>query len=166
MNLEQDAYWMGRAMGLARLAAMRGEVPIGCVVVREGELLGAAHDGKELFGEPTAHAEILALRQAARRLGDWRLDGATLYVTLEPCAMCAGALLHARIARLVYGAGNPRWGACTGALFLEILQNPRFNHRVEVLAGVLAEEAGRLLRETFREWRQDRREDASPNETV
>lgn len=164
MTAESDAYWMDRALGLARLAALRGEVPIGCVVVRDGELLGGGHDGKELFGEPTAHAEILALRQAARRQGDWRLDGATLYVTLEPCAMCAGALVHARIARLVYGAGNPRWGACTAGL--EILQNPRFNHWVEIVTGVRAEEAGRLLRETFREWRGVRGAGESPSETV
>ncbi|MBI5154265.1 nucleoside deaminase, partial [Candidatus Poribacteria bacterium] len=99
----EDLGWMDRALGLAQLAARRGEVPIGCVIVRDGLLLGAAHDGKELFRDPTAHAEVLALRQACARAGDWRLDGATLYVTLEPCPMCAGAMLHARIARLVYG---------------------------------------------------------------
>lgn len=147
----EDARWMDRALGLAELAARRGDVPIGAVVVRQGELLGAGHDAKELDWEPTAHAEVVAIRQAARLCGDWRLDGATLYVTLEPCPMCAGALVHARIARLVYGASNPRWGVITN--HLNILQNPAFNHRVEVVSGVRHEEAARLLRETFRRYR-------------
>ncbi|MDK2971044.1 MAG: haloalkane dehalogenase [Candidatus Sumerlaeota bacterium] len=152
---EADAFWMDRALGQARLAAGRGEVPIGCVIVRGGELLASAHDGKELFWEPTAHAEILAIRQAAARAGDWRLDGATLYVTLEPCPMCAGAMLHARIARLVYGASNPRWGACSGAC--NLLADTRFNHRVEIHAGVREEACAALLRETFRQWRRAKR---------
>ncbi len=148
-----DGYWMDRALGQARLAAERGEVPIGCLIVREGEVLGSAHDGKELFKDPTAHAEILALRQAAHRTGDWRLDGADLYVTLEPCPMCAGALVHARIARLVFGARNPRWGACSGDL--DLVRHPRFNHRMEVVEGVRAEECADLLRRTFRQWRSE-----------
>lgn len=143
---------MARALAIARLAADRGEVPIGALVVLRGEVIGTGHDGKELFDDPTAHAEMMALRTAARHLGDWRLDGASLYVTLEPCPMCAGALLHARIAKLVYGASNPRWGACCPDL--NILQNPRFNHRVEVVSGVMQEECAGLLRETFRRWRQ------------
>lgn len=147
-----DEYWMRRALAWGRLSALRGEVPIGAVIVREGQLLAGAHDGKETFGEPTAHAEVLALREAAARQGDWRLDGATLYVTLEPCPMCAGALLQARIARLVYGASNKRWGACSNDL--NILENLRFNHRVEVISGVLEEECARLLRDTFREYRK------------
>jgi tRNA(adenine34) deaminase len=110
------------------------------VVVRDGELLGGAHDGKETLGDPTAHAEMLALREAAIRVGDWRLDGATLYVTLEPCPMCAGALLHARVGRLVFGASNPRWGACTAGREPNIVANPRFNHRMIVSEGVLGEE--------------------------
>ncbi|MBI1291713.1 tRNA-specific adenosine deaminase [bacterium] len=145
---------MRRALGWARLAADRGEVPIGAVVVRDGQLLGGAHDGKETLGDPTAHAEMLALREAAHRVGDWRLDGATLYVTLEPCPMCAGALLHARIARLVFGASNPRWGACTPGHEPNIVANPRFNHRLEVYSGVLAEECAALLKEAFRRYRQ------------
>lgn len=133
---------------------MRGDVPIGAVVVRQGILLGGAHDGKEVLGDPSAHAEMLSLREAARRTGDWRLDGATLYVTLEPCPMCAGALLHARIARVVYGAPNLRWGIDSAGL--NLLDNPRFNHRVEKLGGVLADECAALLRETFKAYRNAR----------
>ncbi len=151
----EDERWMGRALGWARLSARRGEVPIGAVVVRDGWVLGAAHDGKETFDDPTAHAEILALREAAHRTGDWRLDGAVLYVTLEPCPMCAGALLQARIARVVYGASNVRWGACGQEL--NLLANPRFNHRVEVSAGVLEDDCARLLKETFLSWREKAR---------
>ncbi|CAN5392507.1 tRNA adenosine(34) deaminase TadA [soil metagenome] len=142
---------MKRALAWARLAAERGDVPIGAVVVRDGELLGGAHDAKEVLGDPTGHAEILAIREAAARIGDWRLDGATLYVTLEPCPMCAGAFLHSRIARLVYGASNRRWGACTDDP--NILANPRFNHRVEVVSGILEEECAGLLKETFKKYR-------------
>ncbi len=151
-----DEYWMRRALSWGRLSARRGDVPIGAVVVRDRVLLGAAHDGKEVFGDPTAHAEILALRQAAERIGDWRLDGASLYVTLEPCPMCAGALLQSRIARLVYGASNVRWGACSQDL--NLLQNPRFNHRVEVIPGVLEAECAAILKETFRDYRRGRNE--------
>ena len=146
-----DADWMSRALGWARLAAERGEVPIGAVVVRGGELIAGAHDSKETFRDPTAHAEMLALQEAARATGDWRLDGAVLYVTLEPCPMCAGALVQSRIGRLVYGASNVRWGACSTDP--NILAQPRFNHRVEVTAGVLEEECASLLRETFKRYR-------------
>jgi tRNA(adenine34) deaminase len=155
--ISDDAMWMRRALAWARLAASRGEVPIGAVVVSpSGELLSGAHDGKELFGDPTAHAEMIALREAARATGDWRLDGATLYVTLEPCPMCAGALLQARIARVVFGASNPRWGACTPGTEPNILTNNRFNHQVEVVRGLLEQECADLLKETFRRYRLDR----------
>ncbi len=156
---ELDAHWMRRALGWARLSALRGEVPIGAVVVRDGVLLGGAHDGKETFDDPTAHAEVLALREAAARQGDWRLDGATLYVTLEPCPMCAGALLQGRIARLVYGAANPRWGACGADL--NLLENSRFNHQVEVVAGVLEADCAELLKETFRRYRVEKTKGAA-----
>lgn len=146
---------MSRALSWARLSARRGEVPIGALVVRDGGILGGAHDGKELFWDPTAHAEMLAIREAVRRTGDWRLDGVTLYVTLEPCPMCAGAILQSRVARLVYGAPNVRWGACS--LELDLLQNPKFNHRVEVTAGVLEEECAALLRDTFRSYREKKK---------
>lgn len=144
-----DARWMAQALGLARLAARRGEVPIGALVVRGGEVLGWGHDAKELRREPAAHAEMIALARAAKRHGDWRLDGAEMFVTLEPCPMCAGALVHARIARLVYAASNPRWGAC-GSGALDLVRDPRFNHRIEVVAGVMEEECAELLRAFFR----------------
>lgn len=147
-----DEEWMRRALGVARLAAQRGEVPIGCLIVRDGRLLASAHDGKELFWDPTCHAEMMAIRRAASVAGDWRLYGTTMYVTLEPCPMCAGALIHARVERLVYGASNPRWGTVSAGL--NILDHPAFNHRVEVAAGVLEQECGELLRETFRLWRE------------
>ncbi len=143
---------MERALGWARLAARRGEVPIGAIVVHEDRLLGAAHDGKETFRDPTAHAEVLAIREASNRIGDWRIEGSTLYVTLEPCPMCAGAIIHSRIARVVYGASNVRWGCCSGDL--NLLAVSKFNHQVEVVSGVLADEAAQLLKETFRAYRQ------------
>ncbi len=142
---------MREALRFASEAAGRGEVPIGAVLVRDNHLIAGAHDSKELTGDPTAHAEILVIREAARQQGDWRLDGTTLYVTLEPCPMCAGAMLQARIQTLVFGASNPRWGAC-GTEF-NLLRNPRFNHRVEIVSGVLAEQCGALLSETFRRYR-------------
>jgi len=146
-----DEYWMRRALAWARLAAARGEIPVGAVLVRDGELLGGAHDGKELFKDPSAHAEMLAMREGTARIGDWRLDGCTLFVTLEPCVMCAGALVHARVSRVVYAASNPRWGAETADL--NIMDNPRFNHRLIIERGLLAEESAALLKETFRRYR-------------
>ncbi len=150
-----DVHWMRRALAWARLAARRGEVPVGALVVREGEVLGGSHDGKELLLDPTAHAEVLAMREAASRLGDWRLEGTTLYVTLEPCAMCAGAMVHARIARLVYAAPNPRWGFETNGF--NLLSHHAFNHHVEVVRGVLEAESAELLRTTFRRYRESGR---------
>lgn len=143
---------MARALGWARLGARRGEVPIGAVIISDGgRLLGEAHDGKETFRDPTAHAEVLAIREASRQIGDWRLEGSTMYVTLEPCPMCAGAIIHSRIARVVYGASNVRWGCCSGDL--DLLSVPKFNHQVEVVSGVLADEAAQLLKDTFRSYR-------------
>lgn len=147
-----DEFWMRQALELARVAAERGDVPVGALVVRDGDVLGEGYDGKELELDPTAHAEVLAIRAAARRIADWRLERSTLYVTLEPCPMCAGALVHARVRRVVFGASNPRWGVISCGL--EILDNPRFNHRLIVRGGVLAEESATLLRETFRAWRR------------
>lgn len=146
-----DAYWMGRALGYARLAVQSGEVPIGCVIVREGKEFSGSHDTKELTKDPTGHAEINALRQAARRLGDWRLENCDLYVTLEPCPMCMGSLLQARIRRLIFGAPNKRW--TLGEQNALILQNPLLNHQVATTAGVLEEECSILLRETFKLYR-------------
>ncbi len=154
--------WMERALAWGKLAANRGEVPIGAVVVRDGILLGESHDGKEILKEPTAHAEVRALRQAAMKCGDWRLDGADLYVTLEPCAMCAGAIVHARIRRVIFGARNPRWGVLSNNL--EIFNNPKFNHQVEVVEGLMADDAAKLLKETFQTYRgANRRTDEGQN---
>ena len=122
-------------------------MPIGAVVVREGEILGRGHNRREIDGDPLAHAEILAIRQAARRMGGWRLSGCTMYVTLEPCAMCAGALVNSRVERLVYGAADPKAGYC-GTLG-NLVQDPRLNHRLEVTAGVLEGESAALLRGFF-----------------
>ena len=143
----EDVRWMGEALAEARAAAALGEVPIGAVVVREGEVLGRGHNRREVDGDPLAHAELLAIRQAAARMGGWRLVGCTLYATLEPCPMCAGALVAARVGRLVYGAADPKAGYC-GTLG-NLVQDPRLNHRLEVTAGVLEEESAALLRDFF-----------------
>lgn len=139
---------MREALGLAERAAAEGEVPVGAVVVTgEGQLVGAGQNRRERDRDPTAHAEMFAIRAAASRLGSWRLAGCTLYVTLEPCAMCAGAAVLARIERLVYGASDPKGGFC-GTLG-DLVRHPQLNHRVEVLGGVLAEESGAGLRAFF-----------------
>jgi tRNA(adenine34) deaminase len=143
-----DEEAMREALELARGAAERGEVPVGAVVVHEGRVVGRGANAREGAHDPTAHAELLAIQDAARTLGRWRLSGVTLYVTLEPCAMCAGAMVLARIDRLVYGASDPKAGAC-GSL-LDLSADPRLNHRFPVARGVLGEEAGELLRAFFR----------------
>jgi tRNA(adenine34) deaminase len=142
-----DSYWMMQALAEARRAAELGEVPIGAVVVRDGEVVGRGHNRREVDGDPLAHAELLALREAARRVGGWRLAGCTMVVTLEPCPMCAGALVASRIDRLVYGAADPKAGYC-GSLG-NLVQDPRLNHRLEVSSGVLAEASAALLRGFF-----------------
>jgi tRNA(adenine34) deaminase len=143
-----DERMMRLAVEEARACLEWGDVPVGAVVARGTEVLGRAGNERERRGDPTAHAEILALRQAAERLGTWRLDGCTAYVTLEPCAMCAGAMVLARIERLVYGAADPKAGFA-GSLG-DLVRDPRLNHRLDVEAGVLADEAGALLQEFFR----------------
>lgn len=143
-----DRAWMARALEMARLAGVRGEVPVGAVLVRDGRLLAEAHNRTVLDSDPTAHAEVVALRAGAGRIGDWRLTGTTLYVTLEPCAQCCGSLILSRVPRLVYGASDPKAGM--GGSLGNILQDSRLNHRVSLTTGVLADEAGRLLREFFR----------------
>jgi len=140
-------HWMRRALELAESAASIGEVPVGAVVVRDGEILGEGFNQPIGAVDPTAHAEIVALRDAARRAGNYRLTGATLYVTVEPCTMCAGALVHARIGTLVYGAPEPKSGAVESTA--RTLDNPRLNHRVEVIGGVLAEASATLLKQFF-----------------
>jgi tRNA(adenine34) deaminase len=139
---------MRRALELARRAAAAGEVPVGAVLVVDDEILGEGWNQPIGACDPTAHAEVVALRAAAARVGNYRLPGSTLYVTLEPCPMCAGALVHARVARVVFGAADPRAGAA-GSVF-NLLQSPALNHRAEVTEGILAEECGTLLREFFR----------------
>ena len=138
---------MRRALDLARIAAEWGEVPVGAVIVKDGRIVAEGHNRPRESHDPTAHAEIVAIRAAAAKLGNERLDGCDLYVTLEPCAMCAGALVNARIARLVYGATDPKAGAVT-SLF-QIGSDTRLNHRFEIVGGVLAEEGARRLTEFF-----------------
>jgi tRNA(adenine34) deaminase len=142
-----DRYWMMQALAEARRAADLGEVPIGAVVVRDREIVGRGHNRREVDRDPLAHAELLALREAARRVSGWRLAGCTMVVTLEPCPMCAGALVASRIDRLVYGAADPKAGYC-GSLG-NLVQDARLNHRLEVSSGVLAEESAALLRGFF-----------------
>ncbi len=145
---ETDARWMRRALQLAGEAAAAGEVPVGAVLVRDGDILAEGRNGPIGLNDPTAHAEMMALREAGRRLGNYRLVGTTLYVTLEPCAMCAGAMIHARVERLVYGAADPKTGAA-GSVF-DLTDVSALNHRIDVTGGVLEDECGRLLREFFR----------------
>lgn len=142
-----DVHYMERALAQARHAAAIGEVPVGAVLVRNGSVLSEAHNLVETMTDATAHAEMLTLREAARRTQSWRLEGVTLYVTLEPCPMCAGALILARVDRLVYGAPDPKKGAVDSVY--DVLRHPANNHRVEVSSGLLAEPAGRLLRDFF-----------------
>ncbi len=145
---ERDPRFMRAALSQAAAAAAAGEVPVGAVLVgADGEVLSEAANAPIAGRDPTAHAEILALRRAARRVGNYRLPGTTLYVTLEPCAMCAGALVHARVARIVYGAPDPKSGACGSVL--DIAHHPKLNHRIEVTGGVLEGEAAELLRRFF-----------------
>ena len=139
---------MAEALAEARRAAAEGEVPIGSVVVFEDRIVGRGRNARERLRDPLAHAEMLALQEAARSLGRWRLTGATIYATLEPCPMCAGALVNSRIDRLVYAVPDPKAGAA-GTLF-DIPRDPRLNHRVEVNSGVLAVECGELLKDFFR----------------
>ncbi len=143
---------MRAALRDAREAAAADEVPVGCVVVHDGLVIGRAHNQTETLQDATAHAEIVAIGAASAALGSWRLTGCTLYVTLEPCAMCAGAIILARVPRLVYGAFDPKAGACGSVL--DVIHETRLNHRVEVAPGVLAAECAELLREFFAKKRQ------------
>ena len=147
----RDELFMRMALREAADAGGHGDVPVGCVVVREGEVVGAAHNERELRGDPTAHAEVLALRAAGIALGGWRLLGTVVYVTLEPCPMCAGAIQQARAARVVFGAPDQKVGAA--GTVINPLQDPRLLHRVEVQGGVLAADALQLLRGFFDERR-------------
>jgi tRNA(adenine34) deaminase len=142
-----DERYMSQAIELARTAAEHGDVPIGAVVVRGGEAIGSAGNERELRGDPTAHAEVLALREAAERVGGWRIDDSTLYVTLEPCAMCAGAIVLARVESVVYGAADPKAGAAGSVL--DVLSEPALNHSPEVRSGILGEQCAAVLSSFF-----------------
>jgi tRNA(Arg) A34 adenosine deaminase TadA len=148
IDRSQDRHFMQLALDQARLGAGQGEVPVGAVLVQDGEVIGAGFNCPITTHDPSAHAEMVAIRAAAARVGNYRLPGSTLYVTLEPCSMCAGLIVHARIARMVYAASEPRAGMVVsqGRFF----EQDFLNHRVQVEAGVLAEESGELLREFFR----------------
>lgn len=151
MTDEKDEYWMRRALDLAARAAVADEVPVGAIVVQDGAMIGSGANAPIGSCDPTAHAEIVALREAAVRRGNYRLTGALLYATMEPCVMCAGAIVHARIARVVFGAPDERWGGA-GSVF-DVLGSAKLNHRPTVEGGVLADESARMLLEFFRDRR-------------
>ncbi|WP_199456000.1 MULTISPECIES: tRNA adenosine(34) deaminase TadA [unclassified Marinobacter] len=153
MGIKDDQYWMVRALELASQAASKDEVPVGAVVVLNGKEIGAGFNAPISGCDPTAHAEIRALRDAAARVGNYRLAGATLYVTLEPCTMCVGAIVHSRISRLVYGAAEPKAGAVESAR--RTLEEPHLNWRVEVTGGVMAEACGQAISEFFSRRRRE-----------
>lgn len=149
LNTDED--WMRYALQLAQRAALQGEVPVGAVLVQDNQVLGEGWNQPISLNDPSAHAEMLAMRAAGQTAANYRLPNTTLYVTLEPCSMCAGAMIHARIARVVFGAYDPKTGAA-GSLF-SVLNDPRHNHQVQISGGVLAEECAELLRTFFRERR-------------
>jgi len=157
MTQGDDSHWMEYALRLAHQAEAEGEVPVGAVIVSEGKIIGEGFNRPIESRDPTALAEILALRDAAQRVDNYRLLNATLYVTLEPCVMCAGAIVHARIDRVVYGASDPKGGAC-GSVFDLLPADERFNTRVEVESGVLASECGSLLSQFFQRRRLEKKE--------
>jgi tRNA(adenine34) deaminase len=152
MSMDECEKWMRHALAEAQLALDKDEVPIGAVVVYEDKIIGRGHNQVESLNDPTAHAEIIAIGAACNFLNSWRLSGAQLYVTIEPCTMCAGAIVLSRIGRLVYGAKDPKAGAC-GSLY-NIVQDDRLNHQVEIVPHVLEEECGQLLREFFEKVRK------------
>ena len=149
----KNVTWMREALAEAEKALAHGDVPVGAAAVRDGVVIGRGHNRKEVDGDPIGHAEMMALQQAARALGGWRLAGVTLYCTLEPCPMCAGAMVSARLPRLVYGADDPKAGAAGSVV--ELLRDPRFNHQVAVTRGVLAGESQALLERFFARLRED-----------
>ncbi|MCY3946913.1 MAG: tRNA adenosine(34) deaminase TadA [Anaerolineaceae bacterium] len=149
---DSDEQWMRQALAEAERALASRDVPVGALAVRDGAVIGRGHNRREADGDPCAHAEIIAIREAARQLGQWRLEEVTLYCTLEPCVMCAGAMVLARLPRLVYAAVDPKAGAAGSVL--DLLQHSALNHRVECRGGVLAAEAAQLLQSFFRSLRQ------------
>ncbi|MEX2169941.1 MAG: tRNA adenosine(34) deaminase TadA [Pirellulales bacterium] len=151
--MDIDQRWMRLALHEAEIALAEDEVPVGTVIVHEGLVIAAAHNQREQLRDPTAHAEMIALTQAAAALGTWRLEDCMMYVTLEPCPMCAGALVQARVPRVVYGAADPKAGAV--ASLYRLLDDPRLNHRALVVAGVMAEECGSMLTRFFQQRRRE-----------
>jgi len=159
IDLHSDDYFMGEALRQAARAYEQGEVPVGAVIVRAGRIIARAGNQVETLKDATAHAEMLALTQAESAVGDWRLTDCTLYVTKEPCPMCAGAVVHTRLARVVFGVGDPKAGAAGGAM--NLLQFPTFNHRCEITGGLRLEECRALLRSFFAEQRAASKDDNS-----
>ena len=154
MQIKTDLDFMQIALDLAKLAAENGEVPVGALVVKNGEIIGRGSNAPIGLHDPSAHAEIIAMRQAAQYLGNYRLVDCALYVTLEPCAMCAGAMQHARIAKLIYGASDAKTGACGSVI--NVMAEPKLNHHAEVLGGVLATECGAVLSDFFKQRRKEK----------
>lgn len=155
LPMETHEHYMALAIEAARAAQALGDVPIGCIIVHDDQVIATSHNRRELDQDPLAHAEVLALRAAAAALGSWRLENTTLYVTLEPCPMCAGAIILSRVAHVVYGATDPKAGCC-GTL-MNLLEDTRFNHQPELISGILALECGALLTNFFREVRAKKR---------
>lgn len=153
--MKDDSYWMGKALNLARKAENIAEVPIGAVIVRDNTIIGRGFNQRESRNDPSAHAEMLAIRQAARKLNAWRLTGTTLYVTLEPCPMCMGAILLARIERIVFGCFDPKGGAA-GSLY-NLAADHRFNHQAALTSGIRGEECSALLSDFFRNLRREKK---------
>ena len=151
--MDSDLFWMEQALELAKQAAEKGEVPVGAILVSNGVCIAEAYNLREQSGSPIAHAEMLVIQAASEKIGNWRFVDTTLYVTLEPCPMCAGAIVLARIPKIVYGTTDPKSGAA-GTLY-NILQDERLNHRVELVSGVLADESSALLKSFFQERRQN-----------
>jgi tRNA(adenine34) deaminase len=151
ISLQPHDHWMRFALDLARQAFEEGEVPVGTVIVHDSRIIGTGYNQREQLGDPTAHAEMIAITQAAEELGSWRLENCTLYCTLEPCPMCAGAIVQARISTVIYGATDPKAGACH-TLF-QITNDPRLNHRAVVLGGVMQDECRSLLQDFFAQQR-------------
>lgn len=153
--MKDDSYWMGKALNLARKAECLAEVPIGAIIVKDGAIIGRGFNQRESKNDPSAHAEMIAIRQASRKLAAWRLTGTTLYVTLEPCPMCMGAILLARIDRVVFGCFDPKGGAA-GSLY-NLSADFRLNHQVELLSGIMKAECSEILSNFFRKLRKDKK---------
>ena len=157
VKLTEDEKMMKAALTQARKAAAIGEVPIGCVIAQDGKIISRGYNRRKTDKDTTSHAEITAIRRASKKLGDWRLEGCTIYITLEPCPMCAGAIVQARLDRVVIGTMNPKAG-CAGSI-LNVLQEPRFNHQTEVTRGILQEECSTMLKSFFKELRKRLKEE-------